>query len=72
MRKIALFSGLLAASLGGLWLLQGIGIVHLRPILCFADCVPVQGPSVIWAVAGALMLAAGGAAVLWSWKRRTG
>jgi len=71
-RKIVFLSGLVAALLGGLWLLQGVGIVHLRPILCFADCVPVQGPAVIWAVIGALMLTGGGAALLWSWKRRPG
>ena len=69
-KNVAFVVGLAAALLGGLWLLQGIGIVHLRPILCFADCVPVQGPSVIWAVAGALMFIAGGAAFFWSWKRR--
>jgi hypothetical protein len=70
-KTIAFFIGLVAALLGGLWLLQGIGVVHLRPILCFADCDPVQGPSATWAVIGALMLMAGGAALLWSWKRRS-
>jgi hypothetical protein len=62
--------GLIAALLGGLWLLQGIGLVHLRPILCFADCDPVQGPSMTWAVVGALMLIAGATVVWWSWKPR--
>lgn len=72
MRKALLFAvSLIAASLGALWLLQGLGIVHLRPILCFADCVPIQGPSATWAVVGAVMATAGGAA-LWSLMRRTG
>ncbi len=70
MKKAAFFSGLIAALLGGLWLLQGLGIVQMRPILCFADCVPVQGPSAIWAVIGASVLAVGGVAVFWSVKRR--
>lgn len=63
--------GLLTASLGLLWLLQGVGMVQVRPILCFANCVPVQGPSSRWAVIGIMMLTAGGAAVVWSLKRRS-
>ena len=70
-KTICLSIGLVAALLGGLWLLQGLGIVHLRPILCFADCDPVQGSSATWAVIGAFALAVGGAAVFWSLKPRT-
>lgn len=70
MKKVALFVGLMTALLGGLWLLQGVGIVQMDPILCFADCVPVQGPSATWAVIGATVFAAGGAAVFWSLKSR--
>jgi hypothetical protein len=65
-RIIVMFFSFLAILLGGLWLLQGLGIVHLRPILCFADCAPLQGPSVTWAVIGAVMLAVGGAGIGWS------
>ena len=65
-RIIALVFSVIAILLGGLWLLQGLGIVHLRPILCFADCAQLQGPSVTWAVIGAAMLAAGGVGVAWS------
>ena len=72
MRKAAFLIGLVAVLLGGLWLLQGIGIEHLRPILCFADCLPLQGRSATWTVIGAFVLPAGGAAVWWSWKRRPG
>jgi hypothetical protein len=45
--------------LGGLWLLQGLGLVHVRPILCLANCAPVQGPSSTWTIIGAVVLAAG-------------
>lgn len=61
MRIVALVCGIVAVLLGGLWLLQGLGIVQLRPILCFADCVPIQGPSVTWAV--------GGFGIAWSRRR---
>jgi len=68
--KVALLLGLAGALLGGLWLLQGLGIVQLPPMLCFADCEPVQGPSVTWTVIGAIVLVTGGVALAWSWKRR--
>ena len=68
MRIIALVFGIIAVLLGVLWLLQGLGIVHLRPILCFADCEPIQGPSGRWAAIGALTLAVGGFGVFWSRK----
>ena len=52
MRRLVAVVGALAIMLGGLWLLQGLGVVRLRPILCFADCAPVQGPSTTWALIG--------------------
>jgi hypothetical protein len=70
MKKVALSTGFIAVLLGGLWLLQGLGVVHMRPILCFADCAPLQGSSTTWALIGAGVLAVGGAAVFWSLKRR--
>lgn len=69
MRLIALICGVIAVPLGGLWLLQGLGIVHLRPILCFAECASLQGPSITWAIVGAVTLAAGGIGVAWSRRR---
>jgi hypothetical protein len=46
MKKTIYFSaGLGAALLGALWLLQGLGIVQMQPILCFVDCTPIQGAS---------------------------
>ena len=66
MRTVALVFGVIAVLLGGLWLLQGLGIVQLWPILCFADCAPIQGPSVTWAVVGTIALAVGGVGIAWS------
>ena len=66
MRIVALIFGVVAVLLGTLWLLQGLGTVHILPILCFADCAPIQGPSLAWAVVGAITIAVGGLAVLWS------
>lgn len=58
-RFVLLALSLAAVLLGGLWLLQGLGLVQVKPILCFADCEPLQGPSAAWAVIGFLVLAAG-------------
>ena len=69
MRIVAFIFGVIAVLLGGLWLLQGLGILQVRPILCFADCAPVQGPSPTWAIVGALTIVIGGLAVLWSRRR---
>jgi hypothetical protein len=60
MRIIGPIFAVIAILLGGLWLLQGLGLVEIRPILCFADCAPVQGPSTRWAVIGAATVAIGG------------
>jgi hypothetical protein len=68
-KKLALVFGFVFALLGGLWLLQGLGIVHVRPILCFADCAPIQGPSLMWVVTGAVTLAISGLIIFWSLKR---
>ncbi len=69
MKKAATVFGVLCALLGGLWLLQGLGIVHVRPILCFADCAEIQGPLLTWAVIGAAALAVGGLVIFWTSKR---
>jgi hypothetical protein len=66
LRILALVFGVIAGLLGLLWLLQGLGLVQVRPILCFADCAPVQGPSVTWAVVGVIALAIGCYGVFWS------
>ena len=51
--------GAVLSLLGLLWLLQGADLVHIRPILCVADCKPLEGGSVGWMIAGALVLVAG-------------
>ncbi len=70
MKTIALIIGLIGTFLGGFWTLQGLGVVHVRPILCFADCAPVQEASSAWVITGSLVMAAGVLAVLVSLKRR--
>jgi hypothetical protein len=70
MKAIALIGGVIGVLLGGLWLLQGLGLVHVRPILCFADCVPLQGPSRGWAIAGFVCAALGIVAICYSLRRR--
>ncbi|MDP3082331.1 MAG: hypothetical protein Q8N44_01395 [Rubrivivax sp.] len=70
MKKAALVSGVISAMLGGLWLLQGLGLAHVRPILCFADCAPIQGASLTWAIVGFLMVTVGVIAIFFSVKRR--
>lgn len=62
-------AGGLALALGGLWLLQGTGLVHVRPILCFADCVEIQGPSTTWTIVGLLVAAAGAWGVAHSFSK---
>jgi hypothetical protein len=71
MKKITLVAGVIGVLLGGLWLLQGLGVVHIRPILCFADCAPIQGPSSTWAIAGFLFATAGVLAIFLSFRWRT-
>lgn len=51
--------GTIVALLGALWVVQGLGIVQIGPILCVADCEPIAGRSVQWAVTGAIALFVG-------------
>ncbi len=69
MKKSATVLGVIFALLGGLWLLQGLRLVHIRPILCFADCAAIQGKSPTWAVIGAVTLAISGLLIIWSLQR---
>jgi hypothetical protein len=70
MKLVALVAGVVLVLLGALWTLQGLGIVTMAPILCFADCMPVTGPSILWAIIGLLSIVAGGALVAWARGRR--
>ena len=69
MKKTAIVIGVAFELLGGLWLLQGLGVVHVKPILCFANCAPVQGASLTWAIVGIITVAIGSAALFYSRKR---
>jgi hypothetical protein len=51
---VGTFIGAFVVFLGLVWFLQGTGILRMRPILCIANCEEVVGPSLTWAVAGAV------------------
>jgi hypothetical protein len=69
MNTMIRLAGVLAIMLGGLWLLQGLGVVHVRPILCFANCAPIRGRSTVWAVVGGVLVLAGGLVVFRAFAR---
>ena len=62
--------GVVASLLGALWLVQGLGLVTIPPILCVAECETLQGPSPVWAIVGAIVLLAGLYAVWRALRRR--
>ena len=71
MKKIAFaVVGLILAALGGLWLLQGLGVVHIEPVACVGACEPLEGPSPMWAAIGFVVLAAGLGAIYFAFRRR--
>jgi hypothetical protein len=59
---LRVFAGMLIA-LGALWSLQGACVVHVKPILCVADCAALQGASGQWLATGICAVALG--LVLW-------
>ena len=59
MRTLIGIVGVLAMALGLLWLLQGLDLIHLRPILCVANCEPMEGGSATWAIVGLVTATAG-------------
>lgn len=70
MRIIALVLGALGALLGGLWLVQGHGLVRIEPIACVANCQTLEGPSATWAAIGGVVLLASLLAIFYGLKRR--
>jgi hypothetical protein len=71
MKKIALaVAGVILVALGGLWLLQGLGLVNIEPIACVAACETLEGPSLTWAVIGAVVLGTGLLALFLALRRR--
>ena len=70
MRKIALcVFGVILALLGGLWLLQGLGVVNIEPVACVAACERLEGPSAGWAAVGTVVLLAGVLTVFYALRR---
>ena len=69
MKWIGAAFGLIVVLLGGLWFLQGTGLFTIPPILCVAECEPLEGPSLPWALAGLAALIIG-AVLLWRAFRR--
>ncbi len=61
--------GVIVGILGMLWLVQGLGIIQIDPILCVGDCEPITGRSVQWTVIGAIALFVGSVSV-WAGLRR--
>ena len=71
MKKIALAAaGVILALLGGLWLVQGLGLVSIEPVACVGACEPLEGPSPVWAAIGLVVFAAGCAALFLAFRRR--
>ena len=70
MKLIALIVGILLVLLGALWLLQGLGIVTIAPVMCVAECTALSGPSILWAIIGLLTIVVGGALVAWARGRK--
>lgn len=70
MKIVLLILGVVGVLLGGLWFVQGLGIVTIPPILCVAECEPLEGPSAPWAIIGFAVLAAGLLALWWALRRR--
>jgi hypothetical protein len=52
MRILRRTVGAILFLLGILWTLQGADILHIKPILCFANCEPLLGGSTTWLVIG--------------------
>lgn len=57
--------GVILALLGTLWVVQGLGIIQLGPILCVADCEPITGRSMQWTVIGMITLFVG-TVIVWA------
>jgi hypothetical protein len=71
MKILLVILGAVGVLLGGLWFVQGLGIVTIPPILCVAECEPLEGQSIPWAIIGFIVLVAG-LFGLWRGLRRPG
>ena len=70
MKYVLIILGAVGVLLGGLWLVQGMGLVTIPPILCVAECETLEGPDTTWTIVGALTLFAGAAAIAFGLRRR--
>jgi len=59
LKYIVVIAGIILLLLGLLWFIQGIGIIKMCPILCFADCECITGGSLSWTVIGAIAFIVG-------------
>lgn len=50
--RLGMLLGAAFCLLGMLWLLQGAGLIHLKPVACVANCQPLTSPSVTWQLIG--------------------
>ncbi len=69
-KVIGVFFGTALLLLGLLWFLQGSDLVHVKPILCFANCQPIAGKSLAWKIAGAVVSIAGASIIYKSLKKK--
>lgn len=56
---LSVVCGLVCMLLGGLWFLQGIDVVRIKPIACVANCQEITGGSLLWAIVGFSVLILG-------------
>jgi hypothetical protein len=73
---LMIFFGTIMIFLGLLWFLQGSDLIHIKPILCFANCEPIFGKSLQWQVIGAVFFIVGATVICAflkriSYKRKT-
>jgi hypothetical protein len=61
---------IIAILLGTFWFLQGVEILNVCPILCFADCACIEGGSLFWGLAGAVVFILGILTVFISMKHK--
>nr|WP_322867643.1 hypothetical protein [Aquicoccus sp. G2-2]MEA1114966.1 hypothetical protein [Aquicoccus sp. G2-2] len=69
MKYLQLAIGVIAILLGGLWALQGLGILHLEPVACVADCETIEGFTPKWAITGLIVFLGGILATVFALRR---
>lgn len=69
MKYLILIIGAIAILLGGLWTLQGLGVLSLEPIYCVADCETIDGFTPKWAIIGFIVFLGGILATVFALRR---